>query len=47
MIHFKLNASTATPCGKYDKDITVNINWNKVNCRECLMLKEFLKGKRK
>lgn len=45
-VHFKLNAETATACRKYDNNIPVNINWGKVNCTECLMLKDFLKKKR-
>jgi late competence protein required for DNA uptake (superfamily II DNA/RNA helicase) len=45
-IHFKLNAETETACRRYNQDISVNINWGKVTCRECLMLKEFLKKKR-
>lgn len=45
-VHFKLNFETATPCRKMDKDIPVNINWNKVNCRECLMMKDHAKKKR-
>lgn len=47
IIHFKLNAETRTACRNYDKTIGVNINWNKVNCTECLMMKDFAKKKRK
>lgn len=46
-IHFKLNAETQTACRNYDRKIPVNINWGKVNCRECLMLRDHLKNKRK
>lgn len=46
IIHFKINKLTQTPCGKKDINIPKNINWDTVNCRECLMLKDFLKMKR-
>ncbi len=45
--HFKLNAETFTACRNYDKNIPVNINWAKVNCTQCLAMREFLKKKRK
>jgi hypothetical protein len=45
-IHFKRNENSRTGCGKLNND-SANINWDKVNCTECLMLKKFLKDKRK
>jgi hypothetical protein len=45
-VHFKLNASTMTACRNYDKTISVNINWNKVTCTECLMMRGLAKTKR-
>ena len=45
-VHFRLNKNTGTPCRKFSEDIPKNINWNKVTCRECLMMKDFVKKKR-
>ncbi len=45
MIHFKKNKFSKTGCGKLNND-PKNINWNKVTCRECLMIKDHLKNKR-
>lgn len=46
MTHFKKNALSKTGCGRRNND-PKNIDWNKVDCRECLMTKEHLKNKRR
>jgi hypothetical protein len=46
IIHFKKNEFSKTGCGK-SNSAPKNIDWNKVNCRECLMImRHSLKKKR-
>jgi len=45
IIHFKKNDFSKTGCGKINGQ-SKNINWNEINCRECIMIKDHLKKKR-
>lgn len=45
-IHFKLDYFAKTACGK-KLGQGKNINWNEINCTECLMLRNHLKNMRK